>query len=347
MYNSNIYNIKICDATDIGKLKEFIDRHWKKGHALVVSQVLLDFQHYEKETDTYNYIIAVNKISDEIDGLIGFIPTHHYDRNLAVEKDYWGAIWKIRTDVNNEEIKTLGLYLLESFKEATAFSTFGAIGISKVAKKIYKALKYDIGILNQYYMLNREKTTFVIANVVDNTVPKNTQVGGSNFRISEIESLEGVTPLECEYSPKKSITYLVNRYLKHPIYKYKFLGIYNGHDLKTILVTRTIHVNNARVIRIVDMLGNINLLPNLFDQLQARLIDEDAEYIDFVNYGISEDLFLQLGFTKLIVDGNTTIPNYFEPFEKANIEIEFASKSTKPYIIFKGDSDQDRPNIIL
>ena len=41
------------------------------------------------------------------------------------------------------------------------------------------------------------------------------------------------------------------------------------------------------------------------------------------------------------------IPNYFEPFLKKNVSIEFAYKAKENnYAIFKADSDQDRPNKI-
>jgi hypothetical protein len=48
----------------------------------------------------------------------------------------------------------------------------------------------------------------------------------------------------------------------------------------------------------------------------------------------------------LIFDGNLIIPNYFEPFEQKNVKIELAYKADFPYVAFKGDSDQDRPNIL-
>ncbi|MDA1382070.1 hypothetical protein PCI56_26850 [Plesiomonas shigelloides subsp. oncorhynchi] len=39
------------------------------------------------------------------------------------------------------------------------------------------------------------------------------------------------------------------------------------------------------------------------------------------------------------------IPNYFEPFEMRNVKIDYAYKANKDLVIFRGDSDQDRPNI--
>ena len=42
------------------------------------------------------------------------------------------------------------------------------------------------------------------------------------------------------------------------------------------------------------------------------------------------------------------IPNYFEPFAKSNVEIDYmiSTAAGRPFRIVKGDSDQDRPNIV-
>ena len=72
---------------------------------------------------------------------------------------------------------------------------------------------------------------------------------------------------------------------------------------------------------------------------------ENAEYIDCLNYGISQETFLNMGF---LVRENIIIPNYFEPFEQRNVDIEFAfSSKSDEYVIFKGDSDQDRPSFFV
>ena len=44
----------------------------------------------------------------------------------------------------------------------------------------------------------------------------------------------------------------------------------------------------------------------------------------------------------------TTIPNYFEPFLKKNKKIVFAHhyKLKKKIYVFKGDGDQERPNLV-
>lgn len=342
--SNSIYEIRQCGAHEIDKVKHFIDTHWRKGHVLATSQELMDFNHRNSE-GLYNYIIAVNNTSGEIDGLIGFIPTSHYDKELTDERDYWGAIWKVREDVINEEIKMLGLFLFEKLIEITNLKTFGAIGISKIAKKIYKALRYKTGSLNQYFIINESLEKFSIARI--NTYNRNASPGASgNATLKYIDDLRLVNNIECLYSPKKSITYFINRYENHPFYKYRFLGVYRDGVLITILVLRTIAIEGAKVIRIVDLLGEYDAIPNLYNEFQSILTAEHAEYIDLVNYGMKEETLSEMGFHKLIPKEDTIIPNYFEPFELRNVELEFAFKSLNSYMIFKGDSDQDRPNIL-
>lgn len=342
---NSIYDIRLCKVDEVDKVKSFIHAHWKSNHALSVSKSLMDFQHYNN-LDIYNFIIALNTKTDEIDGLIGFIPTSQYDIALKNEGDVWGAIWKIRENVVNDEINTLGLYLYESFRDITQFNTYAAIGISRIAKKIYKALKYQTGILNQYYILNYSLNDFGIAKIGANEFLEPVEHIDEAFRIRRVGALVNIEAIEGYYKPKKSLEYFINRYENHPIYSYEFLGIYNHDSLITLLVTRTITVNDAKIIRIVDVLGQLEGLPNLKREFQNLILDENVEYIDCVNFGIDEDVFLSLGFTKLITEGETIIPTYFEPFERKNIELEFAFKSSEKYTIFKGDSDQDRPNIL-
>ena len=67
-----------------------------------------------------------------------------------------------------------------------------------------------------------------------------------------------------------------------------------------------------------------------------------------MQYGIEKKAFYISGF-KLIEDiENLIIPNYFEPLIFENKDILFAYKKVGniKFNIFKGDGDQDRPNIL-
>jgi hypothetical protein len=56
--------------------------------------------------------------------------------------------------------------------------------------------------------------------------------------------------------PFKDKDYYIKRYSNHPIYNYKSLGIYCGGSLKAIVVTREQSLNNSKVLRLVDFIGD-------------------------------------------------------------------------------------------
>lgn len=343
-----LYDIREAKVSEGASIQSFLDNHWKKNHSLVLSKDLLDFQHLNPKDGRYNYIIALNNYTREIDALFGYIPTYQYDESLRAEGDFWGAIWKKREDVKNEESNEIGMDVFTRLFDYPIFHSFSAIGISKIALKIYKAFQCKIGYLSHYYILNNHTRNFRIAENVDESklgaVPD--YISESVWKVSVIEpgdlSMVNVKPV---YRPYKSIEYLKNRYVKHPIYKYKFFGVYNKQDLTTILVARIVQVNNAKVLRIVDVLGELQ--GTLYESFQEILHNIDAEYVDFMNYGIGEDVFYKMGFRKLDMGGDLIIPNYFEPFEQCNVKIDIAWKADyENYVAFKGDSDQDRPNVL-
>lgn len=342
----NIYTIKICKEEDKPMLIDFIRKYWKEDHIFVKSKEMFDFQHYNPQKKEYNFIIGINNQTKEIDGINGLIPLCQYDTELAKYNETWGAIWKVRSDVENDEIGLLGILLFEEFKK---YTSHGGAGMSIIAKKLLKVMKYNICILNQYYILNSSYSDFRIANIPGDYHNRNNSLSNISHTVKRIFDINEIPKgsIEGFYKPTKSLTYLLNRYQKHPIYEYSFLGIYNKIEiLTTILVTRSILINNRKVIRIVDVLGPLEGIGSLKNCLTGILNEENAEYIDIINYGIPPDVFIELGFEQLNVDGNIIIPNYFEPFIQKNIVIEGAYKAPYDYVIFKGDSDQDRPSII-
>jgi len=334
-------------AYDIPMIQKFLEEHWKKGHSLVKSTELLKFQHLNKETDECNYIVGVNQSTGGIDALVGFIPTSQYDKSLYSQGDYWGAIWKKREDVQNEEINDLGMDVFLKIFEFDNFHSFAAIGISNIAKKIYKAFQCKTDVLSQYYILNSSINEFSIAGGVTELSSYNEKhQSDDGWCFKELVSSEICKiHLQGKYRPLKTVTYFVERYVKHPIYSYQFIGINYQDNLVSLWAARTMNVNGAKALRVVDVLGELG--GNLYAPIQEYLQKNQYEYIDLMNYGIPEEIFYQMGFRKLDFDGDLIIPNYFEPFEQRNVKIDIAWKADyENYVAFKGDSDQDRPNVL-
>lgn len=343
---NSIYNIKKVPISEVDKLVHFIDVHWKHNHSLALSRELLDFQHLDKENDNYNFIVAENKETGEYDALIGFIPLSQYDPTLRENGDYWGAIWKIRDDVENSELNTVAFFLWHSLFKLPFFHSYAAIGISNIAKNIYKASRIPVDYLRQYYICNDRIKEYRIASfpVESNSVPMGCDETYSLQLTDSVEwdkiNIKGV------YAPFKTPSYFRNRFANHPIYHYQFIEVCKKGVLESLWATRTMNVNNSLAIRIVDVLGK---LPDscIKSQILNILYHQNAEYVDFMNFGLPENLFTKMGFDLLDLDGEIIIPNYFEPFEQRNVRIEVAYKTkNNNYVAFKADSDQDRPNIL-
>jgi hypothetical protein len=328
--------IRICNFNEIDKLKEFINSNWMKGHILATNDELLKWQHYDAFSNQLNFILGYETITSEIVGILGFIPLNKFDDNLSANRDYWLVIWKVK-----EGLVGLGMELLNYLIDMYNPKSIGAIGINKVVKKLYKILKFKTGKLTQYYYLNPNTDYFKIAKVYVSS--RKEKISRSIYKLRKLDSLENIPDFNNEFSPHKSYLYFKNRFCNHPVFEYMFYGLFLDDKVKCILITRKIAINNSSCIRIVDIYGSMPGGGSIEDELSRILEDEKSEYIDCLNYGIQQDLFLNLGFS---TDKNNIIPNYFEPFAQLNVDIEFAYLSDTDYIIFKGDSDQDRPNVI-
>ena len=103
------------------------------------------------------------------------------------------------------------------------------------------------------------------------------------------------------------------------------------------------NIGDLVIARIVDIIGS-SILEEKFNRPIAQFLQkEDIDYIDIVsNLACGNNS----GFIQN--DDSFILPNYFEPFEFRNVELDFAYKSNAKsgsLSIFRGDSDQDRPNL--
>lgn len=329
-------NISFCTNEDFNKLQKFINEKWKENHILAVDKNLMDFQH--KSREGYNFVISKNE-SSEITGILGFIPSSKFDEDLRPKTDIWLAIWKVDEEKAEPGI---GFALLKWLENQIQPQSIGSIGINTDVKRIYDILGYHTGVLKQYFILNPDITDYKIANF--NKEQTNIHASPSTSFVKEI-TIGDLEQLNFSYNPSKSKRYIEKRYLSHPYYKYLLFGVYDQDILKAVLVIRKIIANESSCMRIVDIQGQITEVNSIYESVISILQNHESEYLDCLNHGFSEEEFSDWGFK--LRNPETIIPNYFEPFRQENIDILFAYKTNRPnYMIFKGDSDQDRPNTI-
>lgn len=338
-----IYKFKICEREDLPRLLTFIDTYWRKNHITVRSREILDFQYFNKETNCYDFVLAENSQTGEIDGIRGWIRVAQFDPALAPYDEVWSAISKVRTDVQNEEIKVLGSYL---WRYLNKHKGFGTVGISKYSFAMHTAIRHQTCSLGQYFILNPHIKDYQIAKIPEGYVFTAKQQD-SDWHLAEMDDISSITDeqVPAYYRPQKSVAYLRNRFVKHPVYKYHFYGIYYRGELKTILVGKYVEVGQAKILRIVDVLGSLEDVGCLYEDFVSLLTYTGCEYVDFLCFGVSSAVFHRMGFGELNPESEEIIiPNYFEPYLQQNIIIHGAFKPEERYTMFKADADQDRPS---
>lgn len=326
------YTIKNYTDSDKERFRSFINKYWRKNHIIATSDIVFDFQH--KLEDHYTFLLAENQDTKEIDGVFGYILTHKYDTSHQIPNTGWGAIWKTREDVS---CPGLGMALLKHMMRNEPIVSFVGSGTSPMVDKLYDILHYTKGTLLHYYIANPNILEFHIA---EEPICKIAQPNVHVY-LKQI-SLQDAAKLSNTLNPYKNVCYYQHRYADHPIYRYRFYGLYHDDELQQIFVVRKQRMEQYCCLRIVDMMGTTNAY-DATSAWQELLHQENAEYVDCWNSGLETSFFETLGFTK--VSGKTIIPDYFCPFYKRNITINTVCSNTAlEMIIFKGDDDQDRPN---
>jgi len=353
------YTITSCEKDDIDDLRDFFNKHWMQNHIIYIDKEFLDWQYFNKRHDNYNFIIARDNSSGEIIGEAGFIPNYIFDYNIDEDKKFiWFSTWRMRSDYHNRS--SLGIELLTTIPIVENTKNIGVPGIFENVAPLYKALKFETGCLDHYFILNEATKIFKIAKLPEgyptNACISNTQGKTQNSTVGEIEVIDR-NQFEYLFSevmgkdrisfPKKTKEYFINRYYNHPIYKYEAMQIITNSEPIALLIFRTVNHDNETALRIVDGFGDLSGIGNLYDSIQKLLLNRGSEYIDIYCKGVSPDTLHNAGFTSHFISDDIIIPNFFEPFvrENKNINFAFYNKNKHPYTMFKADGDQDRPNM--
>lgn len=330
-----------AQKSDLNDIASFFDLVWKKGG--ILSDVsFLEYEFSGKGEDV-NLILAINKKGGKIQGLWGYYPFSSEYNVLDVA----GGPWSVKQDKNC--IPFLGIEIMIRAKELIGYRSMLGIGDNKDTSGFYhRRIRKDIvGRLNHYYMLNT-KERYEIA--VIRKIPENLMIYPSNFEINcrSINNYEDIddgfwNKIEKKQIPFKDKEYIIKRFFKHPVYKYKVIGIYHDGILGAIFFMRMIYEGTSCVNRIVDYIGEKKYIIGIGDYLKTYMEKEQCEYTDFYNFGFDKELMLKAGFAERVENDINIIPNYFEPFEQKNVEIYFSAPVSN-ITLCKADGDQDRPN---
>lgn len=341
------YEIRFCKEEEYIELVKFLRDYWKNDHIFTLSKELLDFQHFDRKNHRYNFVIAKHKESNEIHSILGFVPTNHYDekiQNIMI----WPCIWKSRDDIAR---KGLGVALYYYLKSAFPVETFSILGISETALSIYKHWNFETGKIEQYFLPN-SNGKYVLSSGLEIFTCEKKKEQKDLFTLEEyssekFEKLPDNAKIFEKLSCYKSKNYYVNRFFKHPIYQYLFYAVKNKENVAAIMVMRVCGNFENKCLRIVDFIGDVGAISGVSNQLIALMEEQEYEYIDFIEVGLDDKDLKNAGFKRRKDYPDVVLPNYFEPFVKENIDLDYAYKTIaeeKKVVFFKADADQDRPN---
>jgi len=340
MKNNNYISIARIEDTD--ELMQFIDNEWKKNHILGIDKDYFLYEYGNKKL--LNFVISKNK-NNMINGMLGFLRSST-DQNTTV----WTTMWKVSESARSP---MLGICLLNYLREQ-GYKSVMSSGINQETEEIYKYLGFEVGILKQYFILNKKIEQYRIAVLPDNISDKSLSPSKDEslvFKQIELNDIKENFNFNDYLNriPYKDFAYFTKRFFEHPIYSYNVYGIFHGSSLLSFIVIRIINSQKSTCMRIVDFYGKENTLATLAWHLSEIMYLNRHEYIDMYSLGLSEKIILRSGFIE--IDNNTSdiiIPNYFEPFDQSNVSIRYFTDASElvNLRIYKADGDQDRPSFI-
>ena len=330
----------IARKEDLDNIMTFIDRQYKPGHILATDR---DFFLYEYlDGENLNFVLSRDE-RGQVNGMLGFLKASN-----EPDTDIWTTMWKVAPNCSNP---VMGLQMLE-FLRNQGFGSVMSSGINEKTAGIYKYLGFTMGCLKQYFIPNNKVERYKIGKFPlaqqkpSCELPNDTRFSMKKVTSEEVKQKFDFTPIK-HRTPHKNHHYIDKRFFNHPIYKYDVYGLFDGDNLITVIVTRSVEVNESAILRIVDLYGDEDAFQFAGTFLQEIMYTSGYEYTDLICFGMEEKHIVNAGFHPVDLNGEDTItPNYFAPYMQKNITIRFFTDCdvNSNYRIFKADGDQDRPS---
>jgi len=321
--------IAFAQYNDIDEIMHFIDKEWRKGHILARDRAFFEYMYVPGKKEV-NFVVSKN--GSRIDGILGYIPYDKDRTQVAL------TVWKALKSANGM-IGMSMLHFIEKVLEPRIIASTGIDPLTTTA--IYRYFKHEVGKMDHFYRLAGQGN-YKIASIRQGTIK---DCPPSNASIRHIDSIEqyrdagiGLTVNAIQ----KDEWYVNWRYFDHPIFKYQFFLVEQEGSGPLVVVAREQEAEQSKCLRIVDLLGNYDLIQGFTSKVDDILYENDCEYIDCYVAGIKKSMFTDCGWSD-IEETEDIIPNYFAPFERENVDLYYSCKPGG-IVMLRGDGDQDRPN---
>lgn len=371
---------------DYGRISTFLNEHWAKDHVYVRLPHLFQWTFGRSglwDRDGYSFALAEDK--GEVVGILGGIP-FSFNCFGKVSRGMWLANYMVRPDYRRGPV---GIRLLSMFRRPP-YETVVAFGVAPSAIPLYRLLRWKIlDDIPRHVMVLAEaedRMTRLLRFAQPDWEKDRAVALAGVFRVPEWHvAADGTGPcaplttLPPDWDERnwadissrtvgaaRDLDYLRWRYVKHPVFHYRFIGAPEG-TRTGLLVWRLETIRRAtphgiveedRLGRMVEFLpaspGNARQLLSLFRQQLSEMQVLGADY-----YGYHSEIRRYLeayGFRSIDAhpDG-PAIPSRFQPLDQRGGSIRSAISmqddvpispvdSRGSWYWTKSDGDQDRPN---
>lgn len=330
------YTIRFAQRADISHIMQFFRQHWKETHILANDRAFFEYEFCRG--DEVCLVLLLNE-NNGVEGTLGYIPYG------GEQRDIFTVMWKVLDNGQMFAGVALFYYLVDHGRCRHIYTS----GLNENTRNIYRYLGFCTGDLQHFYMVNADCERR-IAQIADET-ELNTDYQESGVLLSmcrvedEEEFLAAYCPEKREDKIYKAPEYMIHRYFENPKYQYQIFRLRKeGEAASSFLIAREQEQEGSKALRLIDFVGNEELLSQIGTPIRQLMRENGYEYTDLYVYGVADEVLFQAGFSKKAKDSRNVIPNYFSPFCRKNINIGiFWEKEMHP-IIWKGDGDQDRPS---
>lgn len=235
--------------------------------------------------------------------------------------------------------------MIEYIEQITKARTLSCNNIRKKTGGIYDFLGYTVQDMIQWYRLNSDISDYTLCSI-SSYQPET--IVSYKLNVQEVLSsrqLESFPFLSFTNNrPFKDYKYVEHRYFKYPWHTYKVYWL-SSADKQALIILREITWQTARMLRIVDFIGERDLIKQCGEFVGGLIKEQKAEFVDWFAFGVGEHEMKQAGFSRNTEANENIIPLYLSPLLMKQTGITIFVSEPRNYMMFRADGDQDRPNL--
>jgi GNAT superfamily N-acetyltransferase len=306
----------------LAELQAFVDEHWRRGHVLARDAELLRWQH-RRRSDPDRLAVLVAEEDGRIVAMLGWI---EFEACVGDERvpGGWMTNWLVVPEARG---RRLGLALVERALEAE-YEFVGALGANVATRHVLGGFGFaEVGMFRWVRVFDADALREL--------------VGGRELPRAEAPA---ETPGVAGFvGACRDEDFVRRRYREHPRFRYEVVG-----ELATYRV-ETVAGSSARVMRIVDFLGDEALAGRLAEAAEAA----GVVFADFSCTSARYGAPLEAAGFEREDRLPSALPGRFQPLDFSDRPIVSCFWAAPPLgvdfaggdlYVTRADSDLDRPN---